>query len=124
MNFLDVDYVLVIFGGLVGYSSDDINKFLWMVRIAGSTDKSIVEADYLGEGGGAPKLLNSLMYKLCYYQFGQTYTDQGRPTGWDRVRSVEIGNKDFYLEYVEEAFTSEHWIVRIYKVLPEDNRGY
>ena len=30
---LDVDYVLVIFGGLTGYSSDDINKFLWPVRI-------------------------------------------------------------------------------------------
>lgn len=30
---LDVDYILVIFGGLTGYSSDDINKFLWMVRI-------------------------------------------------------------------------------------------
>lgn len=34
MNELDVDYVLVIFGGLIGYSGDDINKFLWMVRIA------------------------------------------------------------------------------------------
>lgn len=33
MKELDVDYVLVIFGGLTGYSSDDINKFLWMVRI-------------------------------------------------------------------------------------------
>ena len=31
---LDVDYVLVIFGGMIGYSGDDINKFLWMVRIA------------------------------------------------------------------------------------------
>ena len=30
----DVDYVLIIFGGLIGYSGDDINKFLWMVRIA------------------------------------------------------------------------------------------
>merc|ERR1719429_1062590 len=29
MKELDVDYVLVIFGGLTGYSSDDINKFLW-----------------------------------------------------------------------------------------------
>jgi dolichyl-diphosphooligosaccharide--protein glycosyltransferase len=27
---LDVEYLLVIFGGKVGYSSDDINKFLWM----------------------------------------------------------------------------------------------
>ncbi len=30
----DVDYVLVIFGGLIGFSGDDINKFLWMVRIS------------------------------------------------------------------------------------------
>ena len=34
MRMLDVDYVLVIFGGMIGYSGDDINKFLWMVRIA------------------------------------------------------------------------------------------
>jgi dolichyl-diphosphooligosaccharide--protein glycosyltransferase len=33
MRRLDVDYVLVIFGGMSGYSSDDINKFLWMVRV-------------------------------------------------------------------------------------------
>ena len=31
---LDVDYMLVIFGDVIGYSGDDINKFLWMVRIA------------------------------------------------------------------------------------------
>jgi len=34
MKSLDVNYVLVIFGGVIGYSGDDINKFLWMVRIA------------------------------------------------------------------------------------------
>ena len=34
MRTLDVNYVLVIFGGVIGYSGDDINKFLWMVRIA------------------------------------------------------------------------------------------
>ena len=34
MQMLGVDYVLVIFGGMIGYSGDDINKFLWMVRIA------------------------------------------------------------------------------------------
>lgn len=28
-----MNYVLVIFGGVTGYSSDDINKFLWPVRI-------------------------------------------------------------------------------------------
>jgi asparagine N-glycosylation enzyme membrane subunit Stt3 len=45
---LDVDYVLVIFGGLSGYSSDDINKFLWMVRIGGGVyPDHIKEKDYL-----------------------------------------------------------------------------
>jgi len=34
----EVDYVLVVFGGLLGYSGDDINKFLWMVRIAEGED--------------------------------------------------------------------------------------
>eukprot|EP00168_Porphyra_purpurea_P003062 TRINITY_DN1366_c0_g1_i3.p1 TRINITY_DN1366_c0_g1~~TRINITY_DN1366_c0_g1_i3.p1 ORF type:complete len:356 (+),score=120.52 TRINITY_DN1366_c0_g1_i3:75-1070(+) len=48
---LDVDYVLVIFGGVVGYSSDDINKFLWMVRIPGSVDPSVHERNYLSDVG-------------------------------------------------------------------------
>jgi hypothetical protein len=43
-----VDYVLVIFGGLSGYSSDDINKFLWMVRIGGGVfPQHIQEKNYL-----------------------------------------------------------------------------
>jgi hypothetical protein len=47
----------------------------------------------------------------------------GRPTGYDRVRNSEIGNKDFELDFLEEAYTTEHWIVRIYKVKPQENRG-
>jgi dolichyl-diphosphooligosaccharide--protein glycosyltransferase len=33
MHHLDADYALVIFGGVSGYQSDDINKFLWMVSV-------------------------------------------------------------------------------------------
>lgn len=33
--------------GLVGYPSDDINKFLWMVRIGGGVFPHIKEPDYL-----------------------------------------------------------------------------
>ena len=44
---LDVKYVFVVFGGLVGYPSDDINKFLWMVRIGGGVFPHIKEPDYL-----------------------------------------------------------------------------
>jgi len=130
MQQLDVDYVLVIFGGLLGYSSDDINKFLWMVRIAGSTDPNIQERDYFTRNGEysigpdvSPTMANSLMYKLSYYRFGEVYLDAHRPRGFDRVRNVEIGRKDFTLEYLEEAFTSQNWLVRIYKVKPPPNRS-
>jgi len=47
----------------------------------------------------------------------------GKPTGYDRVRNTEIGNKDFELDVLEEAYTTEHWLVRIYKVKDLRNRG-
>ena len=97
MTELDVDYVLVIFGGVIGYSGDDINKFLWMVRemssvglnmndnkigdafqvriAEGEHPQDIKESDYFTERGefrvdseGSPTLLNCLMYKLSYYR--------------------------------------------------------
>eukprot|EP00030_Apusomonadida_sp_AF-17_P005868 a676506_166.p1 GENE.a676506_166~~a676506_166.p1 ORF type:complete len:728 (+),score=383.17 a676506_166:57-2186(+) len=129
---LDVDYVLVIAGAMTGYASDDINKFLWMVRIGNSTHipgfAPIIERDYFSErneykidADASPTMLNSLMYKLSYYNFGHMYTDQNRGPGFDRVRQAEIGDKNVQLKYLEEAFTSEHWIVRIYKVKDAQN---
>jgi len=128
MTDLDVDYVLVIFGGVIGYSGDDINKFLWMVRIAeGEHPQDIRESDYFTERGefrvdseGSPTLLNCLMYKLSYYRFGELKMDYRSPAGYDRTRNAVIGHKDFDLTYLEEAFTSEHWLVRIYRVKKPD----
>ncbi|VEN51831.1 unnamed protein product [Callosobruchus maculatus] len=128
MTMLDVDYVLVIFGGVIGYSGDDINKFLWMVRIAeGEHPKDIKESDYFTEQGefrvdaeGSPTLLNCLMYKLSYYRFGELKLDYRSPAGFDRTRNAVIGNKDFHLTYLEEAYTTEHWLVRIYRVKKKD----
>ncbi|KXZ53944.1 hypothetical protein GPECTOR_6g862 [Gonium pectorale] len=128
MRMLDVDYALVIFGGMSGYSSDDINKFLWMVRIGGGVFPVIKESDYLANGDytvssrGTQTMLNSLMYKLSYYDFGNIMTEQGKGPGFDRVRQYEIGNKNPQLEHLYEAFTSEHWIVRIYRVKDLENR--
>ena len=48
---------------------------------------------------------------------------EGKPPGYDRVRNAEIGNKDFELDVLEEAYTTEHWLVRIYKVKKLPNRG-
>ncbi|KAJ0681067.1 putative dolichyl-diphosphooligosaccharide--protein glycotransferase [Helianthus annuus] len=123
-NSLDVKYVLVVFGGLVGYSSDDINKFLWMVRIGGGVFPHIKEPDYLRDGQyridsqATPTMLNSLMYKLSYFRFVET--DGGK--GYDRVRGTEIGKKHFKLTHFEEVFTTHHWMVRIYKLKPQRNR--
>lgn len=72
----DVDYVLVIFGGLLGYSGDDINKFLWMVRIAqGVWPDEIQEPNYFTAKGeyrvdeaASTTMKNSLMYKMSYYR--------------------------------------------------------
>ncbi|KAG8491540.1 hypothetical protein CXB51_014798 [Gossypium anomalum] len=108
---------------LVGYPSDDINKFLWMVRIGGGVFPHIKEPDYLRDGQyridsqATPTMLNCLMYKLSYYRFVET---DGK--GFDRVRQTEIGKKYFKLTHFEEAFTTHHWMVRIYKLKPPKNR--
>ena len=43
--------------------------------------------------------------------------------GWSPCLSLSLQHKGFALETLEEAFTSEHWLVRIYKVKDLDNRG-
>jgi hypothetical protein len=47
----------------------------------------------------------------------------GKPPGYDVVRNVEVGEKNIKLKHFEEVYTSEHWIVRIYRLLPQENRG-
>lgn len=47
---LDVDYLLLIFGGFSYYSGDDINKFLWMIRIASGVYPHIKEENYYSKG--------------------------------------------------------------------------
>ena len=68
--------IKVIFGGLLGYSGDDINKFLWMVRIAeGEHPNHIKETNYFNKHGQyvvdqsvSKTMKNCLMYKLSYYK--------------------------------------------------------
>nr|POF13013.1 dolichyl-diphosphooligosaccharide--protein glycosyltransferase subunit stt3 [Quercus suber] len=124
----EVDYVLVVFGGLLGYSGDDINKFLWMVRIAeGIWPDEIKERDFFTARGeyrvdeeASPTMKNSLMYKMSYYNYNSLFP-AGQAT--DRVRGVRMPQQGPELSTVEEAFTSENWIIRIYKVKPLDNLG-
>ncbi|KAI9825952.1 MAG: oligosaccharyl transferase stt3 subunit [Phylliscum demangeonii] len=124
----DVDYVLIVFGGLLGYSGDDINKFLWMVRIAeGIWPDEIRERDYFTARGeyrvddeATPAMKHSLMYKMSYYNYHSLF-----PPGQaqDRVRGARLPADGPQLTTLDEAFTSENWIIRIYKVKGLDNVG-
>ncbi|KAJ7282000.1 oligosaccharyl transferase STT3 subunit [Mycena rebaudengoi] len=124
----DVDYVLVIFGGLLGYSGDDINKFLWMVRIAqGVWPDEIQEPNYFTPQGeyriddrASTTMKNSLMYKMSYYRFAELF---GGGAARDRVRNQELPKVGPTLDYLDEAYTTENWIVRIYEVRKEDLLG-
>ncbi|EPQ27133.1 uncharacterized protein PFL1_05414 [Pseudozyma flocculosa PF-1] len=124
----DVDYILVIFGGLLGFSGDDINKYLWMIRIAqGVWPDEIREADYFTPQGqyriddGASKTMkDSLMYKMSYYRFNDLF---GGRTGTDRVRGTPGPSVSPTIDILDEAFTSENWIVRIYAVKKPDVLG-
>lgn len=131
MRRLDVDYVLVIFGGLIGYSGDDLNKFLWMVRIAeGIWPEEVSERSFFTDRGeykinemATKAMKESLMYKMSYQGFGDVY---GERDAVDRVRNQRIENnygKGIKLDVLEEVYTSENWIVRIYKLKKEDNFG-
>ncbi|KAL8430707.1 hypothetical protein Efla_007573 [Eimeria flavescens] len=120
---LDVDYIFVVFGGLARFSGDDMNKLIWMVRITSGVYPSIQQSDFLGERGQytvgkeAPGgLQRSLLYKLSYHRFGQA------TKGFDFARKVDVAHTDFELQHFEEVYTTENWIVRIYKVRKTDNR--
>ena len=121
---LDVDYVLVLYGGVARYSSDDVAKFLWPVRIAqGVYPDQVSEKDFIGARGysvdefATDTFKNSIMYKLSYYRAAEV------TGGTDFARNSRIGVPDTKPEYFKEAFTSENWIVRIYEVKKDNNRG-
>lgn len=61
---------------------------------------------------------NSLMYKMSYYNYNSLF-----PAGqaMDRVRGSRLPAEGPQLSTMEEAFTSENWIIRIFKVKDLDN---
>ncbi|KAJ2162428.1 oligosaccharyl transferase stt3 subunit [Coemansia sp. RSA 552] len=122
----DVDYVLVVFGAVLGYSGDDMNKFLWMIRIGqGVYPDDISEESYFNAKGqyaigdtASKAMKNSLMHKLCYYRVNEVMGQRG----FDQVRKQALPT-NVELDNFEEAYTTENWMVRIYKVKDLDNLG-
>ena len=123
----DVSYLLVMFGGMIGYSGDDINKFLWMIRIGeGVYPEHVHERDFFTKRGeyrvdddATKTMKKSIMFKMSYYRYGEMMGGRAM----DYVRRSAIVSKPIRLSVLEEAFTSENWIVRIYKVKQPDFLG-
>ncbi|EKX54933.1 hypothetical protein GUITHDRAFT_62986, partial [Guillardia theta CCMP2712] len=119
---MGVNFVLVRFGGMTSFASDDISKFLWMVRAAGKELKEPEDA-FLSAGGvlrvgkeGSRRFRSSLLYRLSFHRFSSQVSEFGRPAGFDRVRGeVAEGGKE-PLQHFEEVFTSQHWLLRLYRV--------
>ena len=59
-------------------------------------------------------------YKMSYYNYNSLFP-AGQAT--DRVRGSKLPAEGPQLNTLDEAFTSENWIIRIYKVKDLDNVG-
>ncbi len=127
-KMLDADYILLIFGGFSAYSGDDINKFIWMIRITAGYYPKVKEDNFLARGvyrtdsGATETMLNSVMYKLSYYRFDEVKPSRSSPEGYDLVRGYTIGKKNIKLRHFSEAYTTNNWIVRIFSVNDWPNR--
>lgn len=68
-------------------------------------------------------MLDCIMYKMSYYKFAQAAEMTTGRYGFDRVRNTNIGVPDISLKYFEEVYTTEHWMVRIYKLKDQPSRN-
>lgn len=124
---LDVDYILVLVGAASGFSGDDMNKFLWMIRIAqGVFPDAIQEINFYNEfgefrvdGHASKSLRDSMMYKMSYHGFKKLMGPQAA----DRVRRQSLADVDPKLSIVTEAYSTENYIIRLYKVKKPNNLG-
>ena len=128
---LGADYVMVTFAGYGAFPSDDWIKFLWFIRIAHDAYPEISETTYyknqkfgLTEDELSDKTANTLIFKLMYHRFGEIQLARDFPAGFDFSRNERVDpyKLNYELTNFEEVYTSENWLVRIYRVVPEANR--
>ncbi|RUP43636.1 hypothetical protein BC936DRAFT_136917 [Jimgerdemannia flammicorona] len=76
--------------------------------------------EYRVDEAATPAMKNSIMYKMSYYRFAELF---GGAAPQDRVRGTKLPSEGPKLTHLEEAYTTENWIVRIFKVKDLDNLG-
>ncbi|KAK1934503.1 Dolichyl-diphosphooligosaccharide--protein glycosyltransferase subunit STT3B [Phytophthora citrophthora] len=128
LRSLDVDYVFLLFGGKIGMPGDDLDKLPWIVKISeGVFPDDVIESEFQVNGryifneNATLAMTESVLYKLSYFEFNQMESPPtnkgGDPVfGWDMSRRFSIPSSDIKLHNFEHVFTSEAWMVRIYRV--------
>ncbi|CDR96065.1 oligosaccharyl transferase STT3 subunit, putative [Babesia bigemina] len=105
---LNVHYVMVVYGGVAKYATDDVSKFGWMTRIASTEFPQVHHSRFKGEQG-EKYWRRTLLYKLCYHGVLQVAAN-------DNVRGKPLPNEPIELTHFTEVMTSENWVVRVYRV--------
>ncbi|GMF10930.1 unnamed protein product [Phytophthora lilii] len=129
LRSLDVDYVFLLFGGKVGMPGDDLDKLPWIVKISeGVFPDDVIESEFQVNGryifheNATLAMTQSVLYKLSYFEFnlvervGAQNEGEGPVFGWDMNRRFRIPESDIDLHNFEHVFTSDAWMVRIYRV--------
>ncbi|KAJ8575455.1 hypothetical protein ON010_g3758 [Phytophthora cinnamomi] len=128
LRSLDVDYVFLLFGGKVGMPGDDLDKLPWIVKISeGVFPDDVMESEFQVNGryifheNATLAMTQSVLYKLSYFEFNQVESvppqeGDGPVFGWDLNRRLRIPDRDIELDNFEHVFTSDAWMVRIYRV--------
>lgn len=132
LSEMGATHVVLLFGGMQAFAGDDMNALPWMVDIAASVFDDVRPEDYRTAAGTLSasahdvpaKLKSSLVYKLSYYRFAEAMRAAIRRGGggagsgavFDRTRRVDVGGDKVTLRYFEEAHTSRHFLVRVYRL--------
>jgi len=95
---LGAEYALIIFGGASGYFNDDITE---AYNVA--FDSHFTE--------------HSTLFKFAYKGFSDVPTRPAEHPGFDLVRQNTISSR-VPLSHFDESFTSDNWLIRIYKLRP------
>jgi dolichyl-diphosphooligosaccharide--protein glycosyltransferase len=80
-----------------------------------------VNGRYLFNENATLAVTESVLYKLSYFEFNQVRSaaaneDEEPVYGWDMNRRLRIPERDIDLRHFEHVFTSDAWMVRIYRV--------
>jgi dolichyl-diphosphooligosaccharide--protein glycosyltransferase len=125
-RMMEADYMLVIFGGASQYSGDDVNKFLWMPRIAHQTFDNVTGDMYTPPGAFivgekmTENMTGAAIFSFWYHNFARYVMSPQLGAGFDLARRTKVpGIEKIKLHHFQEAFTTKHWIMRIYRVMPD-----